>query len=253
MDDPKVQMLNDWHYRAWDTLLCFASKHGGEFTDNFDVLAFVLRKPVGKVRDTMQVLLSAGLMDKTQDGYKPHNWDEFQYVSDNSTQRSKDHRERKRNANCNDDATLQQRREIENATPPDTEQIQSRAETKNILSADAAKPARKRASKPVVVPEGFAEFWQAYPDSRAKSDALKAYCQAIDRGSSAADLLAGAKRYAIECKGKERQYIKLAGGWIRGERWTDETTPKPALTLVPRLTAEEEAQERENLKRLGVI
>ena len=55
MDDPKVQMLSDWHYRAWDTLLCFASKSGGVFTDSLPTLAFVLRKPEGKVRDDFSI------------------------------------------------------------------------------------------------------------------------------------------------------------------------------------------------------
>lgn len=94
MDNPKVQMLSDWHYRAWDTLLCFASKSRGEFTDDIKVLSFVLRKPAGKTRDTIQALLSAGLIDKTEGGYIPHEWREYQYISDVSNERVKKYRER---------------------------------------------------------------------------------------------------------------------------------------------------------------
>lgn len=143
MDDPKVQMLSDWQYRAWHTLLCFASKHGGAFTDDIEILAFVLRKPAGKVRDTMQALVSARLFEKASDGYRPHKWDEFQYKSDSPNQRVAAFR--KRNCNVTSNVTV-----TPSVTPPDTEQIQSRAEKKESrapASAVASKPVSPRATR----------------------------------------------------------------------------------------------------------
>jgi len=241
MDDPKVQLLSDWHYRAWDTLLCFASKCGGEFTDAIQTLAFVLRKPEGKARDTMQVLLSAGLMEKTENGYKPHNWDEFQYKSDTSKERVAAFRERTKTVTCNVTETP-------DVTPPDTEadtESETEADTESETERKITPTPRKRASKPALVePEGFAEFWQAYPDSRARLDALKAYIQALPK-TTPQHLVAAAKRYASEVRGEPKKFIKLAGGWLRDERWRDADGAK-----VIRIDAFNSGEEAENQQRL---
>lgn len=67
--------------------------------------------------------------------------------------------------------------------------------------------------------DGFMEFWQAYPNRKAKLDAMKAYGQAR-KSASAADILAGVLRYV---RGKpEYADWKLPAGWLRGGRWMDE-------------------------------
>jgi hypothetical protein len=82
-------------------------------------------------------------------------------------------------------------------------------------------PARKRASKPLLVEhESFTAFWDAYPDSRARLDAVKAYGQALTRAAPE-EILAGARRYAVEVRGEPKKFIKVAGGWLRDERWRD--------------------------------
>lgn len=143
MDNPKVLLLSDWHYRAWDTLLCFASKSGGEFTDDIATLALVLRKPAGKIRDTMQVMLSSGLMVKTEKGYKPHQWDEFQYKSDVSTDRVQAFRKQRRNVSSS-----------VTETPPETE-AETEAEKKE-SPAGAGNP-------------HFEDFWKEYPTHKNMS------------------------------------------------------------------------------------
>jgi uncharacterized protein YdaU (DUF1376 family) len=103
---------------------------------------------------------------------------------------------------------------------------------------------RKRSSKTLVEPDSFSEFWQAYPDSRARQDAVKAYAQALSRGSQPDALLAGAKRYAVEVRGKEREFIKLAAGWIRGERWKDSETGQVIRPDAFHSSEEQEMQRR---------
>lgn len=242
-DHPKVVMLPDAHFRTWVELLSLASKLNGVIPDSMEMLARTLRKSPQKAANSLQVLLSAGLIDQIEGGFVPHNWEIRQFKSDGtSTERVKRFRNKERNVS-----------ETEDGNRPEQNRTEQNIAEKKDLSADAAKPARKRASKQMVEPESFAEFWLAYPDSRARVDAIKAYSQALDRGIQPEAILAGAKRYAFEVKGKEREFIKMAGGWLRQERWADPTTKAPALSIVPRLTAEEEQAERENLKRLGVI
>jgi hypothetical protein len=226
MDDPKVQMLSDWLYRAWHTLLCFASKCGGEFTDNPEVLSFVLRRSVEVVNDTMKTLVDAHLFDKTKKGYKPHNWDKLQYKSDTSTGRVKQFRKRFRNVS-----------ETPNETPP--EQIQSRADTE---TEKKVIPARTRASKTLDVPEGFEDWWAEYPLKKSKIDAIKAFRKAVPSLVQLDHLIACTRSFARAVKGKEPEFIKHPGGWLRGQLWSDHA---PASNVVKFQMNEEEQRLQE--------
>jgi hypothetical protein len=160
MDDPKVQLLSDAHYRGWTTLLCLASKNDGEIPGDEAVLCFALRKPAGKVRDLLATLLTGGLIDKTETGYTPHNWAGRQYKSDVSTDRVKQHRERHKkhdgNVSRNGDETA-------NETPPETEQRQSRAETEQKEEGSAV---ASRTALPAVLGSVFIEL----PTNRFESN-----------------------------------------------------------------------------------
>lgn len=140
LDDPKVQRLADKAFRAWVNLMCLASRNGGKLPDDWDDVAFALRLDVGKAKDLVQVLISAGLIDSGENGLEPHNWAIRQYRSDVSTVRVKRFRKRE---------------ETVSETPP--EQKQSRTEQNNIT----APPAVAGPSKPY--PADFEEFWKAYP------------------------------------------------------------------------------------------
>jgi len=109
------------------------------------------------------------------------------------------------------------------------------------VAADAA-PARKRASKPAdVEPEGFAEFYQAYPKHEDRIDAAKAYREAIKKAAPEI-ILQGAKRYASEKRGVEKEFIKLPAGWLRNQRWNDGDDGKPRVKAGFHSSEEMEAQ-----------
>lgn len=91
-DSPKVLLLTDAQFRAWVILLCLASKLGGTIPDSVGLIAVTLRKTAQKSADTIQVLLSAGLLDKIDGGYEPHNWAQRQFKSDVSTSRVQKYR-----------------------------------------------------------------------------------------------------------------------------------------------------------------
>lgn len=100
LDNPKVQRLSDAHYRAWDSLLCIACRYGGTLPPIADV-AFLLRKSEPVAAKLIETLVGVGLFVKTERGIEPHQWNEWQYKSDVSTERVKQHRERQRNVSCN--------------------------------------------------------------------------------------------------------------------------------------------------------
>jgi len=80
-------------------------------------------------------------------------------------------------------------------------------------------------------PEGFDEFWSAYPRKDGKTEARTAYAKAIKKANVTPELLtAGASRYAgrMQRDRTERSKIKMAQGWLNNDRWEDEST-EPAL------------------------
>lgn len=89
--------------------MCIASANDGALPALKD-LAFTLRLAPTKAAQILAQLHEAGLLDKTETGFTPHNWSGRQYKSDVSTDRVK--RFRKRERNVSSDVT---------ETPPDTE------------------------------------------------------------------------------------------------------------------------------------
>lgn len=116
LNDPKVQCLSLPLFKAWVNLLCVASKNDGMLPDT-PALAFLLRQSASDLAADLAALKAAGLLDDAETGLEPHNWSERQYKSDVSTERSKQHRQRKRNVAAEPDHNVA-------ATPSDTEQNQ---------------------------------------------------------------------------------------------------------------------------------
>lgn len=74
--------------------------------------------------------------------------------------------------------------------------------------------------KPALASE-FASFWTLYPRKQGKADALKAFTSARKK-TPAKTIIDGAQAYALLNIGEDKSFLKLPGGWIRGERWEDE-------------------------------
>jgi hypothetical protein len=109
VNDPKLQLLSDGMFRAWFNVMCIASANGGNLPALKDI-AFTLRIQPTKAAQVLAQLHAAGLLDKTETGFIPHNWNGRQYKSDVSTERVKRFRQHKRNVSS---AVAE--------TPPETE------------------------------------------------------------------------------------------------------------------------------------
>ena len=100
VNDPKLQLISDSLFRAWFNLMCIASANDGQLPA-LDSLAFTLRLKPAKVAQTLTQLHRAGLLDKTETGFAPHNWNGRQYktdkVDETAAERMARYRERKRN------------------------------------------------------------------------------------------------------------------------------------------------------------
>jgi hypothetical protein len=110
VNDPKLQLISDSLFRAWFNLMCIASGNDGVLPA-IDSLAFTLRLKTEKVAQILTHLHGAGLLDKIETGFAPHNWNGRQYKSDVSTERVKRFRNGKRNVSL-----------AVSETPPEAEQ-----------------------------------------------------------------------------------------------------------------------------------
>jgi len=83
----------------------------------------------------------------------------------------------------------------------------------------------KTASHSVVAdnapPDGFDEFWAAYPKKLKMMEARAAYATALTV-TGAATLLAGAAGYAKSVRDTEERFKLSAANWLEAQRWTDQ-------------------------------
>jgi hypothetical protein len=112
--DPKLGGLSDWQHRCWFQIMCMSSDNGGT-VPSLTHVAYTLRVKPEKAAEVLTQLHAAGLLDKDDVGFVPHNWKGRQYKSDTSTDRVKRFRNGKRNVSCNEagNAPEQSRAETE--------------------------------------------------------------------------------------------------------------------------------------------
>jgi hypothetical protein len=129
LNDPKVQSLDGDTFKVWVNLLCVTSQCDGHI--NFDDISFHLRMGDAEALAYCVKLADKGLLIPTEQGYTPKGWDNRQYKTDTSAERTRKYREKKKLENC--DVTV---------TSPVTapEQIQNRIEDSLRSSSPPAVP-----------------------------------------------------------------------------------------------------------------
>lgn len=83
---------------------------------------------------------------------------------------------------------------------------------------------KKTSSRPAAgaEPEGFAEFYAAYPRKRERKKAVIAYRAALRAGASTDRLLQAARSYAMANRGKKLEYVKYPASWLNAGAYDDE-------------------------------
>ena len=115
LNNPKVQTLSGDLFKAWVNILCVTSQCDGRDVTRDD-LSFHLRMSREQTDQIVNELVAANLL-VGRDEIIPYHWDERQYKSDSSADRTRLYRERKKkdsDGNC--DVTV-----TPVVTPPDTE------------------------------------------------------------------------------------------------------------------------------------
>ena len=115
LNNPKVQRLSGDHFKAWINILCVTSQCDGRDVTRDD-LSFHLRMSHSEIDVIVDVLVDANLLVDNVD-VMPYNWDERQYKSDSSAERTRVYREKKKQkSDGKRDVTV-----TPVVTPPETE------------------------------------------------------------------------------------------------------------------------------------
>jgi hypothetical protein len=194
INDPKILLLPEQMRWIWVAFLCIASKNSGQLP-GIKIIALSLRVKETKAAEYLTMLCIAGLIDKTETGFVPHNWAKRQFKSDVSTDRVKRFRQQERNVSETPPHTHTE-------THTQTEKKETRAVA---LSRDDA--------------IAFEKFWDQWPNKVGKSAALKAYRSAVNR-SSHAEIIAGVVNY-IRDKPPDRSWLNPAT-FLNQNRWEDQ-------------------------------
>lgn len=87
---------------------------------------------------------------------------------------------------------------------------------------------RRDRRKPLGEPQGFAEFYAAYPRHIARPDAAKAFAKALQRATHETIML-GLERakLAWRRRGTDAEHIPYPASWLNNDRWADDDGKPP--------------------------
>lgn len=254
LDDPKVQRLEPGLFKFWINFLCLAnrSEERGVVTLEPEAIAFALRISDDEARDALDTLARLGLIDPVETGLKPHNWDDRQRKSDDVTARVTAHRNaRNTNETLHETLHATSAKQSGNVTSsartraPEKE-LETREEENGGFSPEPPARVRARAQND---PDGFAEFWTAYPKRTNRKSAVDQWRRLKPDAALQAVIMA-----AIAAQQTGRQwldgYVPEAARWLRDRRWTDEIESPRPLTPPPIIPPDPVAARRRKLDRL---
>lgn len=89
------------------------------------------------------------------------------------------------------------------------------------ISEAKASSIKPRVRSAMDEPDGFAEFYAAFPRKTARRAAARAYASALKR-APAPTLLQGAMRYAAERAHEDQNFTKHPATWLNQDCWLDE-------------------------------
>lgn len=81
----------------------------------------------------------------------------------------------------------------------------------------------------------FEDFYTAYPRKKSREDARKAWGQALAKGFSPDEIMAGLRINLPSMRAKDPQFVPYPATWLRAGGWADE--PDVGFKPVQRRTA----------------
>lgn len=221
-DHPKTAGMSDAAFSLW---VRAGSYCVAKLTDGF-VADQVLEHALRSSKDVGQELVGRGLWRRARGGFVFHEWEGRNLTRDRVEAYRKTDAERKRAERAGQKTQVDggDVQEMSDRTPLG---VQSESDSCYVGVDVGVERPKTRAVRGD--PEGFAEFYAAYPLKKARGAAVKAYSSAIKAGAAPAVLLEAAKRYA-DSPHRSPQFTKHPATWLNQECWLDEELIRRAPT-----------------------
>ena len=210
-DHPKVFDAPDCALALWTRAGCWSARNRTDGHVPAGMPARLCDDPDTAVRE----LVARGLWLRAKDGFKFHDWLEYQPSAADQAETSEKRAEAGRlgglakAAKQNGSKPLANAKQLAKQKPTPT---RPGPNLKNKPSSSAP---------PTDNDPLFAAFWAAYPRKKGKGQARKAWPRAIAIADPA-DIIAGAERFAELRASEDPQYTAHPTTWLNGERWRDE-------------------------------
>lgn len=116
-------------------------------------------------------------------------------------------------------------RETSKNCEADTQNLPPYKKDNNIDEQKDYKRENLKRSSDTQLTQDFEAIWDAYPNKKGKTNALRDYIKARRKGVTDAEILMGIDRYKMWIKANHKeQYIKNGSTWFHQECWNDDYT-----------------------------
>jgi len=229
-DNVKLRRLPMDTQLVYVWLLCLHKRGQLVGADTKDV-AWRLRMTEDEAKQHVKLLTEASLL--LPDG-TPKGWEERQFVSDSSTERSREWRAKRRE-------TAQQ---CATQPEPEVKNEASRPPATKKPARDPEPKLKNPAPQPKTLPHPAGKFaadfdivWQLYPDKAGRHAAAHHYAKARAEGVPADVILAGLRRYVEYVQARQRSDfpdLKYMNGstWFHKRGWESEYQHKEKARVV---------------------
>lgn len=160
-------------------------------------------------------LLRRGLWMRTKDGFRFHDWLDYQPSAAEQAEKREKRAEAGRLGGLAKAAKQNASNGLANASQ-DAKQKPAPTRPDPTRKTKTSRPAPPSDDDP-----DFAAFWAAYPVKKDKGQARKGWPKAIQLARPE-EIVAAAKRYAQRRQGEDPKFTPYPATWLSGERWRDE-------------------------------
>ena len=232
----KIQELSPEIFKFWINFLCASRLNNGCVSE--EDLTFLTRSHPNKTKKAIKLLIEKNLATEEDGYFFPHDWEAWQFDSDNSTERVKKHREKikkredGRSGNSNEtfqmyqeERSMQQKGNVSETSPETETDTDTEKEPPIVPHPKITPTPRKKDPGQRYAPE-FEIFWKFYPRKVGKEAAYKAWGKLkppLEACLSTLDWQTKSRNWLKD----DGEYIPHPSTWLNQMRWEDEKIIDP--------------------------
>lgn len=209
---PKTATLSDAAVTLWVRAGAYSCQH---LTDG------VIKRPVLRLvgeSDAATELVEAGLWITRPDGWRFHDWDEYQETSETVKKRRDDARERQRKAR----EAREEKRAMSQGMSRVTDSVTHAVSSLPPTRPDPTRPDLLKREKTSRIDDAFESAWGSWPKKVEKKKSLAKF-RLIVKSMPVDELVNHITRFGKAYRDTtDKQYVPSLVAWLNGERWNDD-------------------------------